>query len=66
MPDKTSFGRISPTLVEFAVVRTGSAEMLGRYCSERDEEERDDAVKALQDFEPQSSAGLPFGGIPIH
>ena len=36
MPAKTAVSRISPTLAAFAVPRTGDAEMIGRYCNERD------------------------------
>lgn len=36
MPAKTALTKISPTLAAFAVPRTGDAEMVGRYCHERD------------------------------
>ena len=36
MPAKTALTKISPTLATFAVPRTGDAEMVGRYCHERD------------------------------
>jgi hypothetical protein len=36
MPATTALTKISPTLAAFAVPRTGDAEMVGRYCHERD------------------------------
>ena len=36
MPAKTQFGSVVPTLAQFATPQSGSAEMVGRYCAERD------------------------------